>query len=258
MLRSIYLAVFALSVGAMMIACSNSHTAKVDIGTQGGNPGGGGGNPTTSGKDWGVSHGFPAIWWETVDPKLKADWEILPQEAKPGEVILSKRNNLGKLLSNFGATPFTLRGKTYASIEGFWQATKYPEGPGDVRLDPKVVWKFTRSQVEQMTSFEAKDAGKLASDNMAALQIDWVSFEGTKMIYREQGESEFYHLIRSTMISKLLQNPDVYEILKKTKTLKLRPDHEVKATEGKAWHFYSIWMELRDQILAGVALENIQ
>ena len=55
-------------------------------------------------------------------------WEILPQAAKPGEVILSKRNELG-LLSNFAPTPFTFRGQSYASLEGFWQTTLYPETP---------------------------------------------------------------------------------------------------------------------------------
>lgn len=52
-------------------------------------------------------------------------WEILPQEAAPGEVILSKRHELG-LLSNFAATPFVFRGKRYASLEGFWQMMLYP------------------------------------------------------------------------------------------------------------------------------------
>ncbi|HMG73017.1 MAG TPA: hypothetical protein VK582_05905 [Pyrinomonadaceae bacterium] len=66
---------------------------------------------------------YPAHWWTPViDPK-KPDWEILPQEAGPGEVILSKRNELG-LLSNFAPTPFVFRGKRYASLEGLWQMMK--------------------------------------------------------------------------------------------------------------------------------------
>ena len=75
---------------------------------------------------------YPAHWWTPViDPK-KPDWETLPQEAGPGEVILSKRNELG-LLSNFAPTPFVFHGLRYASLEGFWQMMKYPEGPGDPR-----------------------------------------------------------------------------------------------------------------------------
>lgn len=57
-------------------------------------------------------------WWTPVPTNGAPAWEIFPQEAKPGEVILSKRNELG-LLSNFAPTPFTFRGKRYASLEGF-------------------------------------------------------------------------------------------------------------------------------------------
>ena len=61
---------------------------------------------------------YPAHWWTPVPKEGAPTWEILPQEAGPGEVILSKRNELG-LLSNFAATPFEFHGKRYASLEGF-------------------------------------------------------------------------------------------------------------------------------------------
>ena len=35
---------------------------------------------------------YPAHWWTPVSEVNKPDWEILPQAAKPGQVILSKRN----------------------------------------------------------------------------------------------------------------------------------------------------------------------
>ncbi len=59
-----------------------------------------------------VSHS-PMVWFAPINDPNKPDWEILPQEAKAGEVILSKRNELG-ILSNFAATPFELYGKRYA------------------------------------------------------------------------------------------------------------------------------------------------
>jgi len=74
---------------------------------------------------------YPAHWWAAVPEEQKAVWEILPQAAKPGEVILSKRNELG-VLSNFAATPFTLRGRRYASVEGFWHMMLYPENAHDL------------------------------------------------------------------------------------------------------------------------------
>src|SRR5262245_14875363 len=116
----------------------------------------------------------------------KPDWEILPQTAGPGEVILSKRNELG-LLSNFAATPFTFRGQRYASLEGFWQMMLYPEGSDDERARfPGLQWKHTRTQVAQMTSFEAKSAGTRAEDNMRKMGITWVTFEGRRIEYRPQ------------------------------------------------------------------------
>ena len=63
---------------------------------------------------------YPPHWWTPVPKNGAPAWEILPQEARPGEVILSKRNELG-LLSNFAATPFTFRGQRYASLEGIWR-----------------------------------------------------------------------------------------------------------------------------------------
>src|SRR6266480_6035770 len=107
---------------------------------------------------------YPAHWWTQVSDPEKPDWEILRQEAGPGEVILSKRNELG-LLSNFAPTPFTFRGQRYASLEGFWQMMLYPEGPDDPRARfPGLEWKHTRVEVAQMTSFAAKDAGTLAEE----------------------------------------------------------------------------------------------
>src|SRR5438034_6085856 len=104
---------------------------------------------------------YPSHWWAPVSNEGAPDWEILPQAAGPGEVILSKRNELG-LLSNFAPTPFTFRGQRYASLEGFWQMMKYPEGPDDARTQfPSLHWNYTREQVAQLTSFEGKTAGTL-------------------------------------------------------------------------------------------------
>ena len=109
---------------------------------------------------------YPAHWWTPVPTNGAPSWEILPQEAGSGEVILSKRNELG-LLSNFAATPFEFHGKRYASLEGFWQMMKYPEDTNDLRATfPGLEWKLTREQVSQLTAFDAKHAGSAADANM--------------------------------------------------------------------------------------------
>jgi len=194
---------------------------------------------------------YPAHWWTPVADGQKPAWEILPQAAGPGEVILSKRNELG-ILSNFAATPFTLRGKSYASVEGFWQMMLYPEGARDPRARfPGIVWRHTREEVSRMTGFEAKDAGALAEDNMRRMGIDWVTFEGRRMPYRTSKKGAHYRLIVEAMRAKLEQNPQVREILLQTGDLVLRPDHIREPDAPAEWGYCEIWMEFRTQLRRG-------
>jgi predicted NAD-dependent protein-ADP-ribosyltransferase YbiA (DUF1768 family) len=195
--------------------------------------------------------GYPARWWTPIAEDQKASWEVLPQAAKPGEVILSKRNELG-ILSNFAATPFTFRGKRYASVEGFWQMMLYPEGPQDARAKaPGVRWKHTRDEVAGMTAFTAKDAGTLAEINMRKMGIDWVTFEGRRMRYRSTKAGEHFRLIVAAMRAKLEQNPQVREVLVSTADLVLLPDHVQEADAPPEWKYNRIWMELRSGLTRG-------
>ena len=188
---------------------------------------------------------YPAHWWTPVSEVNKPAWEILPQAAKPGEVILSKRNEPG-ILSNFAATPFTFHGKSYASVEGFWQMMLYPEGPDDPRAKfAGIRWKHTREQVAQMTAFTAKDAGDLGEANMRAMKIDWVTFEGRRFPYRSMEKGEHYKLIVASMQAKLEQNPKVKQTLLSTCGLTLKPDHYQEENPPPEWLYYKIWMELR-------------
>lgn len=192
--------------------------------------------------------GYPDVWFAPINDPNKPAWEILPQEAKEGEVILSKRNELG-ILSNFAATPFELYGKRYASVEGFWQMMLYPESETDERAkDKRVIWKYTREQVAQMTAFEAKAAGTLAEENMKKLGIDWVTFEGKRFPYRSQTIDEHYRLIHDAMRAKLDQNPEVKRILLATGNLILRPDHHGEKDPPPEWRYYDLWMDLRNEI----------
>jgi predicted NAD-dependent protein-ADP-ribosyltransferase YbiA (DUF1768 family) len=188
---------------------------------------------------------YPAHWWTPViDPK-KPDWEILPQEAGPGEVILSKRNELG-LLSNFAPAPFVFHGKRYASLEGFWQMMKYPEGASDPRARfPGLGWKYTRDQVAQMVAFEANHAGALASDKMSKMKITWVSFEGKRFEYKPTVPGEHYKLIVAATWEKVKQNPEVKKVLLATGDLILKPDHHQEPDAPAAWRYFEILMQIR-------------
>jgi hypothetical protein len=191
---------------------------------------------------------YPAEWWAPVPKDGAPGWEILPQEAGEGEVILSKRNELG-LLSNFAATPFEFRGKRYASLEGFWQMMKYPEGPDDPRAKhPGLDWQFTRDEVGQMTAFDAKRAGDVASRNMREMDIDWVTFEGQRMEYRPAEPGEHYRLIVEATREKVRQNPDVRRVLLATGDLVLKPDHLQERDASRAWRYYEILSDIRSEL----------
>jgi predicted NAD-dependent protein-ADP-ribosyltransferase YbiA (DUF1768 family) len=163
-------------------------------------------------------------------------------------VILSKRNELG-LLSNFAPTPFTYRGKKYASLEGFWQMMLYPEGPDDPRAKaPGVEWKYSRQQVAQMTAFEAKSAGTLAEENMKKIGIDWVTFEGRRFTYRSPSRGEHYRLIVDAMRAKVEQNENVRRVLMQTGDLILKPDHHGELNAPPEWRYYEILMQIRSTL----------
>jgi predicted NAD-dependent protein-ADP-ribosyltransferase YbiA (DUF1768 family) len=191
---------------------------------------------------------YPEKWWAPAPKKGAPAWEILPQEAGPGEVILSKRNELG-LLSNFAATPFTFHGKKYASLEGFWQMMKYPEGTDDPRAKfAGLDWKYNREEVAQLTAFEAKKAGDLASANMKKMGIDWVTFEGKQMPYRPVKPGEHYRLIVEATREKVRQNPEVQRVLLATGDLVLKPDHHQPPDSAAAWRYYEILTQIRDEL----------
>ena len=191
---------------------------------------------------------YPAHWWTPIVDPQKPDWEILPQAAQAGQVILSKRNELG-ILSNFAATPFVLHGVRYASVEGFWQMMLYPEGPGDPRAQATFLhWPHTRAEVGQMTAFEAKAAGDIGEQNMRRLGIDWVTFDGRPMPYRSMTKGEHYRLIVEAMHAKLAQNARVRQILLSTGSLILLPDHIQEANAPPEWAYYRIWMDIRAEL----------
>lgn len=192
---------------------------------------------------------YPKEWWIEIPRTQASSWEILPQEAKAGEVILSKRTELG-VFSNFAATPFCLHGKCYASVEGLWQSLKYPDPafPQDPRHEVDE-WSFTRAEVEQMVSFKAKDAGDAANLVYKRYSFKFISYGNKFFDHKDFAEGSAYHyeVIKAAMIAKLQQNPEAYKLLMKTKGLILKPDHYVSEKDPAAFKYHKMMMEIRDQ-----------
>ncbi len=193
------------------------------------------------------SSDYPARWWQYVDPKTAPKWEILPQEALNGEVILSKRNELG-LFSNFAATPILFKGLSYASIEGLWQSMKYPENNTDPRMNPKVSWPHTRLEVSKMSGKKAKKAGKIANKNMKILGINWISFEGQRLKYKTSHTKEHFEIIQAAQWAKVIQHPKIKTLLLKTGDLILKPDHHQKPNAPPAYKYFNIYMQIRNEL----------
>jgi hypothetical protein len=191
---------------------------------------------------------YPPHWW-TPSPTAGAPaWEILPQAAGPGEVVLSKRHELG-LLSNFAPTPFAFRGKRYASLEGFWQMMKFPESAADPRATfAGNAWAMSRDDVAAMTAFEAKAAGDIGSKNMNRMGIDWVSFEGRRIPYKPAEPGEHYDLIVAATRAKVEQNPEVQRVLLATGDLILKPDHHQEPGSPAAWRYFEILTAIRQDL----------
>lgn len=189
---------------------------------------------------------YPAHWWSHLEDPNKPEWEILPHEAGPGEVIVSKRNELG-ILSNLAPTPFELDGVSYASIEALWQMTKLPDeaDPNDPRH--QFTWPVDRARMRTLSGLESKRLGDVASALMKTHGWNWVSVNGERWAYPEAERGPFYRMIRRAMQAKLTATPEVGRILAMTKGLKLRPDHTQTGLLSPAHLYHEMWMEIRDQ-----------
>lgn len=230
-----------LSAAFVFAACSSSNNSDHNKPA---------GTVHTEAQDQNWKNDFPAHWWKEVPKKDAKSWEILPQDAGYMEVILSKRNELG-LLSNFADTPFVFHGVCYPTVEAFWQMMKYPETQDDERWSWAANWKYTREQVAGMNGYSAKSAGNYANFLMDKHDANWATFEGKKFVFAQMEHGTHYNLIWEAEIEKIRQNPEVLEVLMKTKNLKLRPDHSVSDKSPREWHFYLIWMDIREMINSG-------
>lgn len=234
MAKTMFISLFAL-LAAVLVSCSSDKDNKtVQV------------QPATKTDDtWKAP--YPAHWWKAVPKEEAKSWEILPQEAGYMEVVLSKRNELG-LLSNFAESSFVFHGVCYPTVEAFWQMMKYPETENDPRWSWAKKWKYTRAQVSQMNGYAAKSAGGYANFLMEKNDANWVTFEGKTFPFAVKEPAEHYQLIFEALVEKLRQNPDVQDVLKKTSGLKLLPDHGVSERSPREWHYYLLWMDIREQL----------
>ena len=189
---------------------------------------------------------YPKNWWKPIKAEDKKSWEILPQEAKKGEVILSKRTELG-VFSNLGLAPFDFEEIRYESVEALWQSLKYPDDK--IESDPRKgqVYPYTRDEVFHLSGFESKKAGDAANKIMKANKIKWVSYKGKIFNYKDKAKGSKFHydLIYKATKAKINQNPKLKKLLLKTKGLKLLPDHKIRKSSPASYFYNKILMKIR-------------
>jgi predicted NAD-dependent protein-ADP-ribosyltransferase YbiA (DUF1768 family) len=192
---------------------------------------------------------YPSDWWREVPRDQSNSWEILPQDAVKGEVILSKRTELG-VFSNLAESEFNYQGVTYNSVEGLWQKLKYPD-PMD-KKDPrhKFIYPYTREEVTRLSMWESKKAGDMANKINKENGIKFVSYRGRRFIYKDMaaGSQFHYKLIRGAMEAKVFQNENIKELLLKTKGLILKADHKIGLNKPPAYKYFDIYMDIRSNL----------
>lgn len=146
-------------------------------------------------------------------------------------VVFSSPDWRARLLSNFARTPFTLWGERFASVEGFWQGLKYPEG------SPEQKWVF------RLWGYEAKKAGRRAP------RAETFAWRGRT--YRV-GSPEHQGLMRAALEAKFAQNAEARRALLATAGLVLVHELPRDAVTIPGRVLAEMLMDIREQLLRGL------
>jgi predicted NAD-dependent protein-ADP-ribosyltransferase YbiA (DUF1768 family) len=138
----------------------------------------------------------------------------------------------GLALSNFGLSPFVLDGTLFASVEGFIQGIKFPEG--DTR----------RAAAFVSSGWPAKRIGDTADRSGAY-------WGGVRLTY---GSADHHRLIERAMRARIAQSAGLQEALRSTGDAKLIHDTgggaESPMTSLPASVFCRILTEIRAELLS--------
>lgn len=159
-------------------------------------------------------------------------WGIMGQTETTFNVSSTSSDWKGVALSNFQLSPFSIGGKFFASVEGFIQGIKFPEG------DPR------REQAFVASGWDAKHLGDTADRSGAY-------WNGQKLVY---GSSEHHQLIEKAIRARIAQNSGLAQVLASTagSTVVHRVGNEPESptTSLPAVVFCRILTEIRDELLA--------
>jgi predicted NAD-dependent protein-ADP-ribosyltransferase YbiA (DUF1768 family) len=154
----------------------------------------------------------------------------IPPDEKPLNVASGAFESIGKNLSNFAERPFTLDGRTYASVEAFYQGLKWPDAA-------------KRAEVAVLTGKEAKFSAREAPKSQ--------TFEYEGQTYK-LGSPEHHQLIKRAIRESLEQNPAIMKEFLETSPRPIehktgRRENPRSAFPGST--FTRILTELRTELL---------
>jgi hypothetical protein len=98
-----------------------------------------------------ADHAFRAVSQDSRTILLRDLGPHLEACREPINVSSRAADEAVQLISNFACTPFSLHGRAYASVEGFWQGLKFPD-------------EEDRRRIAQLHGLEAKQAGAEAPE----------------------------------------------------------------------------------------------
>jgi len=155
----------------------------------------------------------------------------LPRHLRPLNVASHAAEEIGRHLSNFTARRFTLDGRSYVSIEGWYQGLKWPEAA-------------KRAEMAKLSGSRAKNAGDGAPKSATFV------CGGQTFVF---GSPEHHALIKTAIRASLNQNPEVKAAFIETHRRPIvhqlgRPERAGSSLPGTK--FASILEEIREEFVA--------
>jgi predicted NAD-dependent protein-ADP-ribosyltransferase YbiA (DUF1768 family) len=147
---------------------------------------------------------------------------------RPINVTSANPDESIRLIGNFAATPFVLDGRTYASVESFWQSLKFED-------------KFERRTIAEAEGPRARGLGDAKGYGES------VVYEGRTIAV---GTRDHWDLMRRACTAKFEQNENARDALLATgeRPLTHRMRRDSRAIPGAI--MADIWMEVRRKLAA--------
>lgn len=170
------------------------------------------------------------------DRPMPPDFSHLPEAERPVNIGSGNGELIAKEMSNFEHSPFTLDGRTFQSVEGFYVWLKFA---GDAEK---------QAAAQNMYSYEAKQFGKQSTNTTT-------EYDGKTIVL---GSEEHHALIKRAITAKLVQHPDIARRFAETYPRPIIHDFGYPEPPSRlpAKDFAKILTDLRQDLVDGKLVTN--